>query len=85
MSYEKPQDGLYVFDSKADFAEFYAEHKETIDEKVHTDAIELKFECPNGKIKIADFGKDPVDIDQLLDDMPDGVKTELIENVRVLN
>lgn len=85
MSYTKPQDGLYVFDTIADFSEFYADHKKCIDESEWNDSIEIKFKCPNGKVKILGIPDKNDDLNQLLDDLPNDTEVDLIQNVRVFD
>lgn len=85
MSYTKPQDGLFVFDTKDDFAEFYGDHKQSIDESEWNESIVIKFFCPNGKEKILGIPDKNDDLDQLLDDLPENTKVELIEKIRVFD
>lgn len=68
------------FDTKKDFSDFYATHKECIDNGTGDGSIKIRFIDDDNDTVLFDVPDKNAQLSEVLKELPDDIKVELIEN-----
>lgn len=81
MSYNmhEPKKGLYEFDNKHDFVEYYEDHKESINQDLSNGLLEVKFLDDVGDALVSAEPTNEGGIEEDLKILPDNIKVHLIK------
>ncbi|MDO5849174.1 MAG: hypothetical protein Q4P18_06545 [Methanobrevibacter sp.] len=79
MSYNEPRPGFYEFDSKDDFVEFYADHKDCINEGIANGSLEVKFLDDVGDALVSAEPDNEGDLTEVIEILPDNIQVHVIK------
>lgn len=81
MSYNvnEPKPGFYEFDTKEDFAECYATHKDCINDGIANGTLEVKFLDDVGDALVSAEPDNEGDLEEVLEILPDNIQVHVIK------